>query len=195
MSTPAVQIDRAVVDGHDTLAVTLNRPEVHNAFSAAMRTELVEAMELALAEPELRVELRGAGPSFSSGGDLSEFGSSSDPATAHVVRLTSSPALLAGRLADRTVVHLHGAVAGAGIELSAWAQRIIAAPDTSIWLPELALGLIPGAGGTVSLPRRIGRHRTMLLALTGRRLGADEALAWGLIDELADAPKKGQTHL
>jgi len=61
---------------------------------------------------------------------------------------------------------------------------VLAAPDTAIALPELLLGLIPGAGGTVSLPRRIGRHRTARLALTGERLDARTALDWGLIDAI-----------
>ena len=88
-------------------------------------------------------------------------------------------------LADRVTVELHGACFGSGIELPAFAGRVVAAPDTAIALPEIALGLIPGAGGTVSLPRRIGRRRTLLLALTGRTIDARTALEWGLVDELA----------
>jgi enoyl-CoA hydratase/carnithine racemase len=73
---------------------------------------------------------------------------------------------------------------GSGIELPAFAGRVLAAPDTQVRLPELALGLIPGAGGTVSITARIGRHRTALLGLTGAPVDADTALAWGLVDEL-----------
>jgi enoyl-CoA hydratase/carnithine racemase len=61
---------------------------------------------------------------------------------------------------------------------------VVARPDATFWLPELSLGLIPGAGGTVSLPRRIGRQRTAWLALSGRSLDARTALAWGLVDEV-----------
>jgi enoyl-CoA hydratase/carnithine racemase len=61
---------------------------------------------------------------------------------------------------------------------------VVAGPDAFFQLPELSLGLVPGAGGTVSLPRRIGRQRTAWLALTGRRLPAEQALAWGLVDEI-----------
>jgi enoyl-CoA hydratase/carnithine racemase len=60
----------------------------------------------------------------------------------------------------------------------------VAAPSTRITLPEVRLGLIPGAGGTISLPRRIGRHATMLLALGLPSIGADTALRWGLVDEI-----------
>jgi enoyl-CoA hydratase/carnithine racemase len=82
------------------------------------------------------------------------------------------------------VAHLHGACVGSGIELPAFAGRVLAAPDTTIALPEVGLGLLPGAGGTVSLPRRIGRHRTALLALARPSIDASTALAWGLVDEL-----------
>jgi enoyl-CoA hydratase/carnithine racemase len=71
---------------------------------------------------------------------------------------------------------------GSGIELAAFADQVVAAPDTQIALPELALGLVPGAGGTVSLPRRIGRLRTAWLAFSGRTIDAEVALAWGLVD-------------
>ena len=143
----------------DELRITLHRPEVHNAYSAAMRDALVDALAVAAADPALRVVLDGAGPSFSAGGDLGEFGTGPDPAAAHAIRLRRSAAAALARVADRTTVHLHGACVGAGIELAAYAGRVVAAPGTRCWLPEVAMGLIPGAGGTVSIPRRIGRRR------------------------------------
>ena len=87
-------------------------------------------------------------------------------------------------LKHRITAHLHGACMGSGIELPAFAGRVLAAADTRIALPEIQLGLIPGAGGTVSLPRRVGRHRTALLALSGTVIDAPTALGWGLVDEL-----------
>jgi enoyl-CoA hydratase/carnithine racemase len=89
-------------------------------------------------------------------------------------------------LSRRIVVHLHGACFGSGIELPAFADRVVARPDTRIALPEVRLGLIPGAGGTVSLPRRIGRHRTAYLALSGSTIDAGTAMAWGLVDAIDD---------
>jgi hypothetical protein len=172
-------------DGDD-LRITLNRPRRHNAVTAALRDGLAEALTLAAADDSIvAVHLAGNGPSFCSGGDLAEFGSFPDPATAHVTRLTRSPARLAHRVADRLHVHLHGACMGAGIEVPALAHHVVAAPDAVIALPELALGLVPGAGGTASIPRRIGRHRTAALALSGARIDAATALAWGLVDEIA----------
>jgi enoyl-CoA hydratase/carnithine racemase len=73
---------------------------------------------------------------------------------------------------------------GSGIELPAFAGTLRASPSARIALPELGLGLIPGAGGTWSLTKRIGRHRVALLALTCRAIDAPTALAWGLVDEM-----------
>ncbi|WP_432841484.1 enoyl-CoA hydratase/isomerase family protein [Dactylosporangium sp. CA-092794] len=180
---PAVLVERY----GDELRVKLNRPEVRNALNARMRDELVQALTIAANDPDLTVRLEGAGPSFCAGGDLDEFGSRADPASAHVIRLTRSPARLLSRLAARVTVHLHGACYGSGIELPAFAGRVVAAPDTRIALPELALGLIPGAGGTVSLPRRIGRRRTAWLAFTGEPIDAGTARRWGLVDAVEPA--------
>ena len=186
--TDAEPVVRMAREG-ERLVVTLDRPARHNAFSARMRDELHAALLVTAAEPSLAVVLRGAGPSFSSGGDLDEFGTRPDPATAHLVRMTRSPARVLAARASRVTVELHGACIGAGIELAAFAGRVVAAPDAFFQLPELGMGLIPGAGGTVSIPRRIGRQRTAWLALTGRRLDAATARAWGLIDAIAGADR------
>jgi hypothetical protein len=183
-SEPSVLLDRM----GPMLTITLNRPRLQNAFDVTMRDALVEALELAAADSSVKhVEVNGNGPSFSIGGDLREFGTAPDPANAHAVRMARSAAAGMAACADRTTVHLHGYSIGAGIELPAFARRIVAAPDTAIRLPELSMGLIPGAGGTVSIPGRIGRTRTGYLALSGTTLDAETALAWGLVDELEAA--------
>jgi hypothetical protein len=167
------------------LTVTLDRPHVHNAFDAATRDELLAALHVALVDPSVgSVVVRGSGASFCSGGDLDEFGTRPDPVTAHLVRLQRSVGRAMDELADRLTVHVHGSTVGSGIELAAFAHRVVADRSTRISLPEVHLGLIPGAGGTVSLPRRIGRHATMLLAVGLPWIDADTALGWGLIDEL-----------
>ena len=172
-----------VVERHgDVVHVVLNRPHVHNALDARVRDGLVEALLAAGADPDATVVLRGRGRSFCSGGDLDTFGSFPDPASAHALRLARSPARLLAGLAGRAEVRLHGSCLGAGIELSAFAGRVVADPAARLGLPELGLGLVPGAGGTVSLPRRIGRHRTAWLALRGGTIDAATALAWGLVD-------------
>jgi hypothetical protein len=167
------------------LTITLNRPEKHNAFSRAMRDSLVEGLQLAISDASIEeVWLRGEGPSFCSGGDLDEFGTADNPARAHVVRTTRSPAHYIAQLAGRIRAEVHGACLGAGVELPAFVDHVVANEDVYFQLPEVAMGLIPGAGGTVSLPRRIGRQRTAWLGLSGQRIDAEKALAWGLVDEV-----------
>lgn len=180
-SVPPISVARAVT----RLTITLDRPARHNAFSAAMRDALAEALALAAVDAEIaEILLRGAGASFCSGGDLDEFGTCPDTATGHLVRSTRSPARLLAALGTRVRAEVHGACIGAGLELAAFASEITATADTFFALPEVAMGLLPGAGGTVSIPRRIGRQRTAALALTGRRLDAATARAWGLIDAI-----------
>jgi enoyl-CoA hydratase/carnithine racemase len=138
-----------------------------------------------VADPSIaHVDLYGNGPAFCSGGDLAEFGTSRDPAQAHLLRVARSPAALLQLCGPRVTAHLHGACVGVGVEPAAFAGRVLAAPDTVVRLPEVGMGLIPGAGGTASLPVRVGRERTAYLALTGVPLSAEEALGWGLVDEV-----------
>jgi len=180
---PRVRLERL----GSCLRVTLTRPDRRNALDAQMRDELMEGLSVAVADPSVaRLELRGEGPAFSAGGDLDEFGRRADPSTAHLVRLQRSPAGMLALLSARTTVYLHGAAVGSGIELAAFARTVVAEPDTTIALPEVALGLIPGAGGTVSLPRRIGRWRTAWLALSGRTIDVTTAVEWGLVDRIGD---------
>jgi enoyl-CoA hydratase/carnithine racemase len=89
-------------------------------------------------------------------------------------------------LADKTIAHLHGACIGAGIEMTAFAGHVTATEETTFALPEVGFGLVPGAGGTVSIPRRIGRHRAALLAISGYAIHAVRALDWGLIDDVVN---------
>ena len=178
---PAVRLDRQ----GDRIELRLNRPERRNAYSAEMRDALCEALHLVLRDASLRhVSLRGEGPAFSSGGDLDEFGTLPDPATAHGIRTTRNAGLLLTRCAERVHAHVHGACIGAGVELPAFCHRVTARADAFFALPEVSMGLVPGAGGTASLPRRIGRQRTAWLALTGERIDAPTALAWGLVDDI-----------
>jgi enoyl-CoA hydratase/carnithine racemase len=182
---------RADRDG-DRLRIRLNRPRRHNAFSTDMRAALLEALEVARLDPSVTgVLLTGNGPSFCSGGDLAEFGTFADPATAHLARTRHSPALVldevTGRLGRNCRAEVHGQVLGSGLEMAAYCGWVRAHPDAVLGLPELGLGLIPGAGGTVSITRRIGRWRTAYLVLSGRTIAAPTALRWGLIDECLSA--------
>jgi enoyl-CoA hydratase/carnithine racemase len=173
-------------DGN-TLRIAFNRPQRHNAFSTDARAALLEALAVAQLDPSVdEVVLTGNGPSFCSGGDLDEFGTLRDPASAHLARTRYSPALvldaLTARLGQACRAEVHGQVLGSGLEMAAFCGRVLGRPDAVFGLPELSLGLIPGAGGTVSVTRRIGRWRTAYLVLSGQTIDADIALAWGLVD-------------
>jgi hypothetical protein len=176
---------RLTRDEKDHVSIHLANPERLNAFDARMRDDLVEALHAVADDPSVRtLSLHGDGRAFSSGGDLDEFGTMPDTATSHAIRSLRSPALLVHELRDRTTACLHGACIGAGIEFTAAAGRVVAEPDSWFQLPELEMGLIPGAGGTVTVPRRIGRHRALYWMLTGKKLDAERALDWLLIDEI-----------
>jgi enoyl-CoA hydratase/carnithine racemase len=180
-----VLIDR---DG-DTLLLRLNRPQRHNAFDNAMRAALLDGLAVADADTSIdEVVLSGSGRSFCSGGDLAEFGGFTDVPGAHLARTRHSPALaldaLTVRLGTRCRAEVHGQVLGSGLEMAAFCGRVRAHPEAVLGLPELDLGLIPGAGGTVSITRRIGRWRTAYLVLSGRTIDAPTALRWGLVDEV-----------
>ncbi len=184
---PEAPASRVVIDDADgAIAIRLNRPERRNAFDAAMRDALADALAFALEHPDAPpVMLSGEGPAFSAGGDLDEFGQAADVGLAHLVRTLHSPAALVHALGDRITARLHGACVGAGIEVPAAAARVTAAPGSFFRLPEVSMGLIPGAGGTASIPRRIGRHRAAWMAICGADVDVATARAWGLVDAVA----------
>jgi enoyl-CoA hydratase/carnithine racemase len=171
----------------DRLTVTLARPEVRNAYDTATRDGLCEALALVRDDPTIGdVRLRGAGSDFCAGGDLGEFGAGPDPVGCHLVRRQRSAGRLLAQVADRVTAEVHGACVGAGVELAAFAGRVLATADARFRLPELSMGLLPGAGGTASLPRRIGRHRTAWMVLSGAWVDAAQARSWGLVDQVVD---------
>ncbi|TJY64884.1 enoyl-CoA hydratase/isomerase family protein [Sinimarinibacterium sp. CAU 1509] len=178
---PAVLIER----DRTTLTLSLNRPSNRNGMTVEMRDALVEALQLVQTDPDIeRAVLRGEGKCFSTGGDLTEFGTAPDPATAHAVRTLRLPGRELAACASRVEAQLHGACIGSGIEFPAFAGRVVADASTHFQLPELKFGLIPGAGGCVSIPRRIGRQRTAWWVLSGQRINVRQALDWGLIDAI-----------
>lgn len=186
LSQPADEVP--VVESHrigNTLSIFLNRPNRANAFSSTMRDALYETLQTAISDKTIEsISLRGNGSSFCSGGELAEFGSVSSPPDGHLVRLARSPSMSVHQLCTRMTAYLHGTCAGAGIEIPAFASKVIVDETVSIFLPEVSMGLIPGAGGTVSIPRRIGRHKTLYLALSGKSIGPEIAFQWGLVDDV-----------
>jgi enoyl-CoA hydratase/carnithine racemase len=165
------------------ISVELANPARHNAIDALMRDALCEAFSAVLDDPTAEaLHIRATGRAFSVGGELEEFGTAADLATAHAIRSLRSPAFLLHRLRDRATVFVHGACIGSGIEIPAAARHIVAQTDSWFSLPEVSMGLIPGAGGTVTLTARIGRQRVLWWALANRKLNVTVAEDWGLVD-------------
>jgi len=177
----------------DDVTIQLARPASRNPMCANMRDALFEALAAVLDDPSNpRVRIEGLGNCFSTGGLLSEFGTAQDLAFAHVVRTARSCAVLLDALGERAEVVLKGACIGSGIEIAAGAGRRVAHAGAFFHLPELRMGLIPGAGGTFTVARAIGRHRTAYMALSARRIDTATALAWGLIHAVHPARPRGE---
>jgi hypothetical protein len=185
-SRPEETTERVVLSQElGALQIRLSRPGSRNAVDAAMRDGWVDALEFARDDPEQRpVILDGVGASFSAGGDLDEFGTARDPGIAHAIRVLQSPARLMRSLGTRLRVNLHGACIGAGIEAAAAAAHVVGRRGAYFRLPEVSMGLIPGAGGTATIPRRVGRHRACYMTLSGVDVDMDTALRWGLADSV-----------
>ncbi len=171
----------------DCLTIILDRPAARNAIDRPMRDALCAAFDVGVHDSCItHIEMGSTGKAFCVGADLSEFGTTRDPKVAHAIRLQTLPAHRIVQCADRLHVHIQGACVGAGLEMAAFARRVTARSTAWFQLPELAMGLIPGAGGCVSVSRRIGRQRTALMVVSGKRISAQTALAWGLIDAIID---------
>jgi enoyl-CoA hydratase/carnithine racemase len=167
------------------LEIVLTDPGNRNAFSVRMRDALYEALQLLDLDPDIdSCRISGEGSCFCVGGDLGEFGLASDTAASHLVRSTRNVAHLLIRHAHKIECEVHRACIGSGIELPAFSGRLIAREGTFFELPELSMGLLPGAGGTVSILRRIGRQRLAWWILSGRKINTETALRWKLVDEV-----------
>lgn len=169
----------------DQITLTLNDSANGNAMTATMRDALYAALANIADDPTApTVTLKAAGKCLSTGGALHEFGSADDLAAAHTVRTLHSCARVIAALGDRVTVRMHGACIGSGMEIPAAAGRRIGSRDAWFQLPELRMGLIPGAGGTVTVSRAIGRHRCGWMVLSGKRISAATALDWGLLHSI-----------
>lgn len=176
MALPSGAPAQVLVERHGPVAVIrLNRPPV-NALSSDLARDLKHAVAQAAAEPDcLALVLAGQGRCFSAGADVHGFGASAGSPHELPTLLESLP--------KPVVAALHGEVLGAGLELALACHARVAKHDAALGLPEIKLGLIPGAGGTQRLPRLIGEEPARALMLSGRSLSGLEALAIGLVDE------------
>jgi 2-(1,2-epoxy-1,2-dihydrophenyl)acetyl-CoA isomerase len=165
--------------------ITLNRPDVLNAFNRALHKSLREALNEAR-DPEVRaVVLTGAGRGFSAGQDLKEFGETAD--IRDPLRESYHPNVLAIRALEKPVIAaVNGVCAGAGLSLACVCDVRIAADDASFVPGFIGIGLVPDAGGTYFLHRLLGASRAFEWMSSNRRLTAAEAQAWGLVSEVVE---------
>jgi 2-(1,2-epoxy-1,2-dihydrophenyl)acetyl-CoA isomerase len=166
--------------------ITLNRPEVFNAFNRALHAGLRDALKEAR-DPEVRaVVVTGAGKGFCAGQDLKEFSEGGDVSDS--LRATYHPNVLAIRALEKPVIAaVNGACAGAGLSF-ACACDIRIASDAATFVPGfVGIGLVPDAGGTYFLHRLLGAPRAFEWMTSNRRLTAVEAHAWGLVWEVVEA--------
>jgi enoyl-CoA hydratase/carnithine racemase len=183
-NAPAVLYDK-----RGTVAwVTLNRPRQYNAYNVAMRDALYEALWAVHHDPEVTaMVLTGAGPAFSTGGDLYEFGSAPSPVVARWVRFRRDVWGLLRSLPIPTIAAIHGFTVGGGLEMALLCDVAVAADDTRICLPETGTGMIPGVAGTQTASRRLGLGWALDLCITGRWIDPDQALCIGLVAEVVPA--------
>jgi enoyl-CoA hydratase len=166
--------------------VSLNRPRMLNAYNVAMRDDLYQILLAVRDDPEVRVMiLRGEGPAFSTGGDVSEFGSAPSPVGAREIRWRRDVWGTLLRLPQPTIAAVHGYTVGGGMEMALLCDLCIAAEDAIFFLPESGLGMIPGVVGTQTAPRAIKLGRALDMVLTGKRVTAQEAVQIGLANRVA----------
>ena len=160
--------------------ITLNNPPV-NALGAGVRQGVADLVERARADGGVQaIVLTGAGRCFCGGADIREFGQPPiPPSLPEVIDIIES-------CPKPVVAALHGVAYGGGFELPLGCHFRIAAPSARVALPEVTLGLIPGAGGTQRLPRLIGVEATVGVILSGKPVAATSALSMGIVDEIVD---------
>jgi enoyl-CoA hydratase/carnithine racemase len=180
-----------IYEKKDNLAyVTLNRPHALNVYNIKMRDELYQVLGAIRDDPEVRVGIfRGAGErAFCAGADLSEFLTAPSPAVARQVRWERDIWGLFLSINKPLIAALHGYVLGSGLEIALCCDIRLASEDAQFGLPEPALGIIPAAGGSQTLPRVIGGAKALEILLSGRWLGAEEALSIKLVNRVV--PRK-----
>ncbi|WOH57701.1 3-hydroxyacyl-CoA dehydrogenase NAD-binding domain-containing protein [Bradyrhizobium sp. BWC-3-1] len=174
------------LDRHDEVGiVTVNSPPV-NALSAAVRGGILTCIKAAIADPAIKgIVLTCAGRTFIAGADITEFGKPPKPPGLNEVlaEMENSPKPI--------VAAIHGTALGGGLEVALACHSRVAVKEAKLGLPEVKLGLLPGAGGTQRLPRAVGPELAVKMIVGGDPIGAAEALKHGLIEEIVEGPASG----
>lgn len=174
------------LERHDEIGiVTVDSPPV-NALSAAVRGGILECIKAAVADPAIKgIVLTCAGRTFIAGADITEFGKPPKPPALNDVlsEIENSP--------KPVVAAIHGTALGGGLEVALACHYRVAVKEAKLGLPEVKLGLLPGAGGTQRLPRAVGPELAVKMIVGGDPIGAAEALKNGLIEEIVEGPASG----
>lgn len=196
MGSLSLSFETLLIERVDRVAViTINRPDKRNALNAAVRREIVEALDGLRNDDDVRVVVfTGAGDkAFIAGADIAEFAERTPLQQRDLMSHRSVFEEIAD-FAKPTIAMINGFALGGGCELALACDLRVAARSARLGQPEIRLGIIPGGGGTQRLPRLVGPGRALRMILTGEMVGADEAYASGLVDVvLDDAELRGQT--
>jgi 3-hydroxyacyl-CoA dehydrogenase len=174
------------LERHDVIAViTVDSPPV-NALSAAVRRGIFDNVKAAAADPQVQaIVLTCAGRTFIAGADIAEFGKPpQSPGLNEVIAEIEN-------CGKPVIAAIHGTALGGGLEVTLGCHFRVATKDAKLGLPEVKLGLLPGAGGTQRLPRAVGPELGVKMIVTGEPIGAEAALKNGLIEEIVESPASG----
>ncbi|UZE50839.1 3-hydroxyacyl-CoA dehydrogenase NAD-binding domain-containing protein [Rhodopseudomonas sp. P2A-2r] len=174
------------LERHDVIAViTVDSPPV-NALSAAVRRGIFDSVKAAAADPQVQaIVLTCAGRTFIAGADITEFGKPpQSPGLNEVIAEIEN-------CGKPVIAAIHGTALGGGLEITLGCHFRVATKDAKLGLPEVKLGLLPGAGGTQRLPRAVGPELGVKMIVTGEPIGAEAALKNGLIEEIVEGPASG----
>ena len=181
-----------IYEKKDSIAyVTLNRPQALNVYNIQMRDDLYQVLSAIKDDPEVRVGIfKGAGEkAFCAGADLNDFLTAPSPIVARQVRFGRDVWSLFLSIPQPLIAAVHGYVLGSGIEMALCCDIRIASEDAQFGLPEVGLGIIPAAGGTQTLPRIVGRAKTLEMLLTNRWINCEEAHRIGLVNRVVSRDK------
>ncbi|CAM1508540.1 Fc.00g053880.m01.CDS01 [Cosmosporella sp. VM-42] len=166
--------------------IVLDRPQKRNALSKQMIKDLLEALQRASDDPGIKaIVIAGTGPCFSAGADLKEI-AEMDAAAARSCRYLEDLCEGMASVGKPLFAAVDGFALGGGFELALMCDFIYASPKAQFLLPEVQLGLIPGAGGTQRLTAALGKFRAMKAILLGAPISSDEALSCGLVCDIFD---------
>lgn len=176
---------------NDIARITLNRPKALNAYNIKMRDELYHVLGAVSADDEVKVILlNGAGEkAFCAGADLTEFLTAPSPIIARRVRWGRDIWGVFLSVPQPIIAVLHGYVLGSGVEMALCSDLRLASENVKFGLPEMVLGIIPAAGATQTLPRKVGRAKALEMLLTGRWIDAGEAYRSGLVNRVVPREK------